>query len=112
PLELEIFRPARPGALTPNRERTVMTGMLAFDRLAAQRNGDGLHPRLRALLEHQAERVRAGIVDLDATRSVDLCQAGPNPSRNRPARLPPGVVSFPEPETDRCARTPTPLSKA
>jgi hypothetical protein len=89
-----------------------MTGMLAFDRLAAQHHGDGLDPRLRALFEDQFDRRRAGIVDLNKTRSADLCQAGPNPSRNRPARLPPGVVSFPEPETDRCARTPTPLSKA
>ncbi|PSM17954.1 hypothetical protein [Nitratireductor sp. StC3] len=89
-----------------------MTGMLAFDRLAAQRNGDGLDPRLRALLGDQFERRRAGIVDLNKTRSADLCQAGPNPSRNRPARLPPGVVSFPEPDTGRCAHTPNPIFKA
>lgn len=89
-----------------------MTGMLAFDRLVAQRHGDGLDPRLRALFEVQFDRRRAGIVDLDGKRPADLCQAGPNPFRDRPARLPAGVVFFPEPETDRCERTPTPLSKA
>lgn len=69
-----------------------MSGFLAFHLIAAAR-GDGLHPRLREMLEQRA-RIEAAtdIVDLGVLNGS--VQAGPNPAPTQTMFRPGNVVAF------------------
>lgn len=75
-----------------------MDGLMALDNLIAGRGGDGLHPRLRALLEER-RRIEAdpGVVALDRHRDGPR-QAGPHPvaGTNLAPERREGVLAFPE----------------
>lgn len=74
-----------------------LTALLAFHELAAAA-GDGLHPELAALFEHQRRLALAAIEDLSDHRQAFMRQAGPNPGQARKGALPTGVVRFPQPQ--------------
>ncbi|QDZ02567.1 hypothetical protein FQ775_20535 [Nitratireductor mangrovi] len=88
-----------------------MIGMMALDRLAADRTGEGLHPRLRELLAERLEAQRAGVIDMAAFAGDHAVQAGPNPLGTCPGELPEGVVAFkgpssvPAPQSSRSRAT-------
>lgn len=71
-----------------------MSGFLSFHRLAAAR-GDGLHPKLRELLE-QREAIAASqdVVEIDRFREGSFTQAGSAPAPKAPEFLPGNVVVF------------------
>ena len=71
-----------------------MSGFLSFHRLAAAR-GDGLHPKLRELLE-QREAIAASqdVVEIDRFREGSFTQAGSAPAPKAPEFLPGNVVAF------------------
>lgn len=71
-----------------------MSGFLSFHRLAAAR-GDGLHPKLRELLQ-QREVIAASrdVVEIDRFREGLFTQAGPAPAPKAPGFLPGNVVGF------------------
>jgi hypothetical protein len=72
-----------------------MSGLLSFHRMAAAR-GDGLHPRLRDLLEarEQMGTTAGAVVDISTERRNHMVQAGPNPVCALPRFLPGNVVRF------------------
>jgi len=72
-----------------------MTGLLAFHALAEAR-GDGLHPKLRQLLE-QREAFAGGdprLVDLATIRETGFLQAGAAPAPRAVGFLPGNVIEF------------------
>jgi hypothetical protein len=71
-----------------------MSGFLSFHRLAAAR-GDGLHPKLRELLE-QREAIAASqdVVEIERFRDGSFTQAGSAPAPKAPGFLPGNVVGF------------------
>lgn len=76
-----------------------MDGLMALDSLAAGRGGDGLHPRLRALLEERRRlEAQPGVVALDRHRDAPIVQAGPHPAAgtNLAPERREGVLAFPE----------------
>lgn len=88
-----------------------MAGLVALHRLAAAR-GDGLHPRLLALLEERA-RLNADprVVRLDAARHTGFVQAGPCPRPPLPDFLPGNVVGMVPPARGAQAPRPQTIEK-
>jgi len=59
--------------------------------MIAGHRDDGLHPRLRELMEERRRHAAAAAL-LDAYRANPVMQAGPNPGTGTEATLPEGVV--------------------
>jgi len=69
-----------------------MQGLYSLDRMIAGHRDDGLHPRLRELME---ERLRhRAAAPLDAYRANPVAQAGPNPRADASVPLPEGVAKL------------------
>jgi hypothetical protein len=87
-----------------------MSGFLNLHLLAAAR-GDGLHPRLRDLLEARARTAAdPRIADLSAEAGRPV-QAGPNPALERPPFLPGNVVPMDAYRHERSDRREKTVSK-